>query len=111
MLAIKASIRDYDHPNFADRYVINPVDPAIRPLFTLEEMAAIFEANFGLIDALLTDYVDHLGEEARAHSAISMFAAASTCRASTGSGASSTISAPLRYRSARWSSSPKPIRL
>lgn len=66
MLAIKASIRDYDrkcHPNLADRYVINPVDPAVQPLFTLEETAAIFQANCGLIDALLPDYVDHLGHE------------------------------------------------
>ena len=44
MLAIKASIWDYDrkcHSDLADRYVINTVDPAIHPLFTPEEMAAI----------------------------------------------------------------------
>jgi hypothetical protein len=66
MLAIKASIRDFDcacDPDLADRHVINPVDPDIKPLFTLAEMAAIFAANYGLLDALLPDYVDHLGHK------------------------------------------------
>ena len=66
MLAIKASVRDYDrkcYPTLEDRYVINSVDPSIQPLFTPQEMAAIFQANYGLIEALLPDYVDHLGNE------------------------------------------------
>jgi hypothetical protein len=66
MLAIKASIRDHDrkcHPSLEDRYVINRIDPSTKALFTPEEMAAIFEANYGLIDALLPDYLDHLGDE------------------------------------------------
>ena len=66
MLAIKASIRDYDrhvYPSLGNQYVINPVDPAAQPLFTLDEMAIIFEANSGLIDAFLPDYVDYLDGE------------------------------------------------
>ncbi|MCS3479357.1 hypothetical protein M2212_006203 [Bradyrhizobium elkanii] len=65
MLAIKASIRDFDRlcrPDHAGRFVINPIDGAV-PLFTPTEMAAIFEANNGLIDAFLPDYVDHLGDD------------------------------------------------
>lgn len=65
MLAIKASIRDHDrelHPETAGKFVINPVDASIQPLFTLEEMAIVFEANSGLIDAFLPDYVDALGD-------------------------------------------------
>ena len=55
MLAIKASIWDFDracYPDLADRYVINPVDPAIEPFFTLPEMAGIFQANYGLIETM-----------------------------------------------------------
>jgi hypothetical protein len=66
MRAIKASIRDFDqlcHHHHAGRFVINPIDDAVPPLFTPAEMAAIFEANNGLIEAFLPDYVDHLGEE------------------------------------------------
>jgi hypothetical protein len=66
MLAIKASIRDFDrmcNSAHAGRFVINPVDDSVPPLFNPAEMAAIFEANSGLIEALLPDYVDHLGDE------------------------------------------------
>lgn len=66
MLAVKASIRDFDrlcYPNQAGRYVINAVDESIAPLFTPEEMAAIFQANNGLLEAFLPDYLDHLGDE------------------------------------------------
>lgn len=66
MQAIKASIRDYDqlcYPAHAGRFVVNSVDDNVTPLFTPTEMAAIFEANNGLIEALLPDYVDHLGDE------------------------------------------------
>jgi hypothetical protein len=66
MLAIKASIRDHDdkcYPDLEDRYVINSVDSAVQPLLTPEEMAAIFQANYGLFFALLPDYIDHLGIE------------------------------------------------
>ena len=63
MLAIKASIRDHDlkfHPRTADKFVINPVDKATQSLFTPDEMAIVFEATRGLIDAFLPDYVDLL---------------------------------------------------
>jgi hypothetical protein len=64
MLAIKASVRDHDrafHTKLAEQFVINSVDPAVQPLFTPEEMMIVFEANRGLIDAFLPDYVDQLG--------------------------------------------------
>lgn len=64
--AIKASIREFDllcHAAHAGRFVINKVDDAVKPLFTPAEMAAIFEANTGLIDALLPDYIDCLGAD------------------------------------------------
>lgn len=63
MLAIKASIRDHDlkfHPQTAGKFVINPVDKVTQSLFTPEEMASVFEANQGLLDAFLPDYVDLL---------------------------------------------------
>ena len=66
MLAIKASIRDFDRlhtPSRAGRFVINQVDDCVAPLLTPAEMGAIFEANRGLIDAFLPDYIDHLGDE------------------------------------------------
>ena len=63
MLAIKASVRDFDsnrHPGLVDPWVINPVDPKVKALFTLDEMAAVFDANQNLIDALMPDYIDWL---------------------------------------------------
>jgi len=66
MLAIKASIRDFDrlcYPSYAGRFVIEPVDDSVQPLFTPQEMAAIFEANAGLIDAFVPDYIDHLDDD------------------------------------------------
>lgn len=66
MLAIKASIRDFDllcTPSMAGRFVINPVDEGISPLFTPTEMAVIFQANYGLLGAYLPDYLDHLCDE------------------------------------------------
>lgn len=66
MLAIKASIRDFDricHPAYAGRFVLNPVDAGVAPLLNPTEMAAIFEANRGLIDAFMPDYIDHLGND------------------------------------------------
>lgn len=66
MRAIKASIRDFDRlfsPTQAGRFVINAVDDSVPPLFTPTEMAAIFAANDGLVDAFLPDYIDHLGDE------------------------------------------------
>lgn len=66
MRAIKASVRDFDrlcYPTYAGRFVIEPADDSVPPLLTPQEMAAIFEANRGLIDALVPDYVDHLGDE------------------------------------------------
>jgi hypothetical protein len=66
MLAIKVSIRDLDRlrdPTQAGRFVINAVDDSVMPLLSPTEMAAIFEANSGLVEAFLSDYVDHLGHE------------------------------------------------
>ena len=66
MQAIKASIRDYDHlyyPDDAGRFVINPINNTIEPLFTPDEMAEIFNANDGLISALMPDYIDCLEVE------------------------------------------------
>lgn len=66
MLAIKASIRAFDllcNTSKVDRFVINRLDEGIAPLFTAEEMAVIFQANYGLLAAHLPDYLDHLGDE------------------------------------------------
>lgn len=66
MLSIKASIRDLDilcYPKAADRFVINELDGDVPALFTPREMAVIFTANSGLIDGLLPDYLDALGDE------------------------------------------------
>lgn len=66
MLAIKASIREFDrvvYPKQFARFVINAVEEGIAPLFTPEEMAAVFQANNGLLEAFLPDYLDHLGDE------------------------------------------------
>lgn len=63
MLAIKASIRDHDlefHPRTAGKFVINPVEKEPQSLFTPDEIAIVFEANRGLVDAFLPDYVDML---------------------------------------------------
>lgn len=63
MYAIKVSIRDYDrnrHPAAFGKYVIEEVDDRVPRLFSPEEMAVIFEANGGLIDAFMPDYIDHL---------------------------------------------------
>jgi hypothetical protein len=65
-LAIKASIRDFDrlcYPTHAGRFVIYPVADSVSPLFTPTEMAAIFAANNGLIEAFLPCYLDRLGNE------------------------------------------------
>lgn len=64
MLAIKASIKAHDaaaYRTLANPYVLEELDPTTEaPLFTPEEMASIFDANRGLIDALLPDYIDAL---------------------------------------------------
>ncbi|MBV1887004.1 MAG: hypothetical protein KUG61_07975 [Parvibaculaceae bacterium] len=66
MQAIKVSIRDLDchrYPNHAGKWVVNSVDNSVTPLFTIEEMGVIFDANNGLIEALLPDYIDCLGKD------------------------------------------------
>ena len=66
MLAIKASIQALDealHRNAAGRFVLNAVPRGAKPLFTVDEMQVIFDANSGLIVALLPDYVDALGAD------------------------------------------------
>ncbi|RUX80436.1 hypothetical protein EOA25_37985, partial [Mesorhizobium sp. M2A.F.Ca.ET.040.01.1.1] len=65
MRAIKASIRDFDrlrYRTYAGRFVAEIIDDSVQPLLTPEEMAAIFEANSGLIEAFVPDYIDHLGD-------------------------------------------------
>jgi hypothetical protein len=64
MMGVKAAIRDHDrvyHARYAGKFVLSPVDDAVAPTFTPDEMAAIFEANANLLDALIPDYLDHLG--------------------------------------------------
>jgi len=66
MLSIKASIVLFDRatfPQHAGRFVLEVVDAIVQPLFTLDEMRAIFDTNAGMIEAFLPDYVDHLGHE------------------------------------------------
>ncbi len=66
MRAIKVSIRNLDrlrYPNHAGKWVINPVDDGVSPFFTEDEMGVIFDANTGLIEGLLPDYIDCLGDE------------------------------------------------
>lgn len=64
MLAIRASVRDFDrsfHCLVAGKYVLKPVLDTVEPLFTPTEMEIIFDANSGLIEAYLSKYVDYLG--------------------------------------------------
>ncbi|HWD12650.1 hypothetical protein P8H26_14375 [Pseudochrobactrum sp. sp1633] len=66
MLAIKAWIRDFDYlcyPSYVGRFVLESVNVFVEALFTPQEIAAIFEANAELIDALDPDYTDHLGDD------------------------------------------------
>lgn len=65
MLAIRASVRDFDratYPSFAGKYVLKPVPDTDKPLFTPAEFKIIFDANSWLIETYLTDYVDYLGD-------------------------------------------------
>jgi hypothetical protein len=65
MIAIKASIRDYDrlcHPEHANLYVLNPVDDNVAALFSPQEMAAVLAANQALLEAFIPDYLNHLGD-------------------------------------------------
>lgn len=66
MRAIKVSIRNLDRlrfPTQVDKWVVNPIDDSVAPFFTEREMDVIFNANIGLIEALLPDYIDCLGDE------------------------------------------------
>jgi len=66
MMGIKASIREHDrvyHAQYAGRFVLSPVEDSVAPTFTPTEMAAIFEANASLLEALILDYMDHLGSD------------------------------------------------
>lgn len=63
MLAIKASIRDFDllcNSETAGQFVIHAVDESIQPLFSPLEMAAIFQVNLDLLSVYLPDYIDQL---------------------------------------------------
>jgi hypothetical protein len=64
MMAIKAAIRDHDrsyHPRHAGAFVINGVDDRVLAVFTPIEMAMVFRANANLLEALLPEYMAHLG--------------------------------------------------
>ncbi len=64
MLAIKASIRDFDrlcHGSNAGKYVKNSIHDSVQALFTPTEMCAIFEVNYRFISVYFPDYLDHLG--------------------------------------------------
>lgn len=67
MMAIKASIRDYDaaiKQSAAGKYVINSIDSGITALFEPHEMAKILELNNRFIEAYFPDYLDYLGNDA-----------------------------------------------
>lgn len=66
MLSIKASIRDLDrmrYPSTVGLFVIESVDEGVSPLLSPDEMGVILDANKGLIDAILPEYIDALGDE------------------------------------------------
>lgn len=65
-LSIKRSIFDYDMfhygPSIQD-FVVNAASPTSEPFFTIEEMGIIFDANTGLLEARLSEYIDHLNSD------------------------------------------------
>lgn len=64
--SIKASIRNFDlihHAKDVDRFVVNSVDISVSSLLSAEEMRAIFDANYGLIDAFMPEYIDAMGHD------------------------------------------------
>jgi hypothetical protein len=66
MLAIKAAIREHDQTFRADaagKFVREQLPPGIQPLFSPDEMKEIFSVNERLLDALIPDYLDHLGSD------------------------------------------------
>ena len=66
ILSIKASILEHDRHHFGcsiDEFVVEKVDPSIQPLFTIDEMSWIFEANEGLLEAFLSEYIDYLDNQ------------------------------------------------
>ncbi|MGY8684959.1 hypothetical protein Q2941_45535 [Bradyrhizobium sp. UFLA05-153] len=68
MRAIKVSIRNLDrlrYPIRPGKWVITPVDDSVSPFFTEDEMGVILDANNGLIEGLLPDYIDCLGDPLR----------------------------------------------
>ena len=65
-LSIKQSIEDHDLFHYGcstKEFVINPISTATGSFFSKEEMATIFDANKGLLETYLSDYVDHLGSD------------------------------------------------
>lgn len=66
IMAIKSSIGQFDQFHFGNRvksFVHNQVDTSVEPLFDVNEMGIIFEANEGLLEVFLSNYVDQLGTE------------------------------------------------
>lgn len=60
MMAVKASVRDHDHlyhSEYAGRFVLTPVSDDVAPLFSAEEMAAVFKVNAKLLEAFIPDYL------------------------------------------------------
>ena len=64
MMGIKASIRDYDrrhHRSVAGKFVVNSINDSIAPMFTPDQMGAIFSANERLLETYIPSYMDVLG--------------------------------------------------
>lgn len=63
MMAIKASIREYDrhyHTTQAGQFVLTPIPDTVAPLFEIAEMEVIFRANENLIESFMPDYLREL---------------------------------------------------
>lgn len=66
MLAIKAAISEHDRTfraHVAGAYVKERLVTGIQPLFSPDEMKELFSVNERLLDALIPEYLDHLGSD------------------------------------------------
>lgn len=66
ILSIKASIQFMDresHGSNTGAFVDNTVSSDTSPLFTNSEMRTIFNANSGLIESYIADYISHLNDD------------------------------------------------
>lgn len=65
MMALKASIRDFDRlcqRSAAGKYVLNPVPETVQALLTPEQTRALFEANSNLLHVHMPSYLDEFGD-------------------------------------------------